>query len=90
MSKKATCRLIFTLWLISITVSAQYAPGVGTAGTDAIYCDSSAIKAWAAKCKIIRGYVRIDNKDLDLLRQVRKIAALGKPIMLRQALVMEE
>jgi hypothetical protein len=63
MRKRATIVSVFILLITSVMLSAQYAPAVDSAGTDAVYCDSSAISTWATKCKIIRGYTRIDDKD---------------------------
>jgi hypothetical protein len=55
------CLLAFML--LPDNGSAQYATEAGTTGTDAIYADSSIIKSWATGCRVVRGYMQIDDKD---------------------------
>lgn len=43
---------------------AQFPGPVGTVGTTALHKDSSAFVAWAAKCKVTRGYQDISNTSL--------------------------
>jgi hypothetical protein len=52
--------------LIALLANAQFHPQVGIAGNNAIHKDSSIIKAWAASCKINRGYQDITNTSLGL------------------------
>ena len=54
---------LLALILLPDNGTAQYATEAGTAGTDAVHADSSVIKSWATGCRIIRGYMQIDNKE---------------------------
>jgi hypothetical protein len=67
---------IFLAW--QMAVSGQYAPGAGIAGTDAINCDSSAIKAWANKCWVKRGPQQSGNQDMGLASSGNNSDCLGK------------
>ncbi len=51
-------------WLIISNTNAQFAPQVGTAGTTAIYKDSSAFKAWATACTLELGWQNIADTSL--------------------------
>ncbi len=57
--KIKACLII--LMLICGTLYAQYAPGYDKPGTDAVYKDSSVIKAWATDCEVKRGYINITD-----------------------------
>lgn len=56
----------------------QFAPGVGQAGTTAIYKDSSAFVAWASGCTVKRGYQDISNQSLGYATVGDSSMALGK------------
>ena len=53
--------LIISILVISNTVFAQFAPGVGELGCTAIHKDSSAIVDWANTCNIVRGFINIED-----------------------------
>jgi hypothetical protein len=61
--KYITIEIFVTLSLLLITFSlkAQFAGPVGTAGTSAVYKDSSAFINWASTCVVTRGYQDIAN-----------------------------
>jgi hypothetical protein len=59
-------------------VNGQYAPGAGVAGTDAVHCDSSAIKAWASGSWIRRGYQQEGKPELGLASSGYDTDCLGK------------
>lgn len=49
--------------LISLSLSAQFAPPAGMPGTTAMYKDSTAFTAWAAQCEVVRGFVNISDTN---------------------------
>ena len=57
------CRklFIFFLFVLPVTVIAQFAPAAGQTGTTAIYKDSLAFAGWAVSCKVIRGFINIED-----------------------------
>ena len=57
---------------------AQYAPGAGIEGSDAVHFDSSAIRGWAINSRIARGYMQINDKSLGLASAGDESACLGK------------
>ncbi|MFC2086822.1 T9SS type A sorting domain-containing protein [Bacteroidota bacterium] len=58
--------LLVCLFLLSLLIHAQFAPGVGKSGSGAVSADSSIIKAWATGCSVSRGYVNIAEKELGM------------------------
>lgn len=63
--------------LITLITNAQFHPQVGTPGSHAIFKDSSVIQAWAATCKITRGYQDITNTSLGLTNAGDSSFAIG-------------
>jgi hypothetical protein len=57
---------------------AQFAPGVGSAGTTAMYKDSSAFVSWATKCTITRGLQDISLSSGAYANVGDSSSALGK------------
>jgi len=53
--------IIVILFVLPLGASAQFAPGVGQAGTTAIFKDSSVFKAWAVTCVVNRGFINIED-----------------------------
>ena len=70
--------LCFVFITVEMTVSAQYAPGSGLAGTDAVHCDSSAIKGWASECRIKRGLQQAGMAELGIASSGSDYDCLGK------------
>lgn len=68
--------LISGSWL-SGQATGPYAPAAGQPGSSAISKDSSAIRAWAQSCSIIRGYWDIDKPALDTVTYGQAIDAIG-------------
>ncbi len=67
------------LALVPTWLWAQFAPGVGYAGTTAMHADSSAFVAWATGCTVERGLQRIDKPSLGMASFGEEAFALGKP-----------
>jgi hypothetical protein len=55
---------IFLLISVSYTVCAQFAPGVGLDGSQALYKDSLIFKYWASACSAKIGWLNIADKNL--------------------------
>lgn len=71
--------LILLLALVPTGLWAQFAPGVGYAGTTAMHADSSAFVAWATGCTVERGPQRIDKPSMGLASFGDETLALGMP-----------
>ncbi len=56
-------KLMVGLMLLASSAMAQFAPGVGYAGTTAMHCDSSAFVAWATGCVVERGLQQINKPN---------------------------
>jgi len=69
--------LLILILFFSANSFCQYAPGVGVAGTTAIYKDSSLIVNWAKSCKLIRGKTDINNDTSQFAYYGNEIDALG-------------
>jgi hypothetical protein len=77
-------RIIISLLLvgclvITIPVTAQYAPQAGLPGSTAIAAESPLFMAWASGCIIHRGYVNIDSPSLLFAGFGDSTDALGAP-----------
>jgi hypothetical protein len=70
--------LAFIFLAGQIPLSGQYAPGAGLAGTDAVHCDSSAIKGWANKSWVKRGPQQAGNQDIGFASTGNNSDCLGK------------
>ena len=55
---------IFLFVSVSCIVNAQFSPGVGTIGSNAIYKDSTLFKYWASACSVNIGWLNIADKNL--------------------------
>lgn len=57
---------VFVILFVSLSylVNAQFSPGVGVNGSQAIYKDSSLFKCWANTCIIKLGWLDVANKNL--------------------------
>ena len=57
---------VFVILFVSLgyLVNAQFSPGVGVNGSQAIYKDSSVFKCWANTCTIKLGWLNIADKNL--------------------------
>jgi hypothetical protein len=57
---------VFVVLFVSLSylVNAQFSPGVGVNGSQAIYKDSSLFKCWANTCIIKLGWLDVANKNL--------------------------
>ena len=57
---------VFVVLFVSLSylVNAQFSPGVGVNGSQAIYKDSSVFKCWANTCSIKLGWLDVANKNL--------------------------
>jgi hypothetical protein len=57
---------VFVVLFVSLSylVNAQFSPGVGVNGSQAIYKDSSVFKCWANTCSIKLGWLNIADKNL--------------------------
>lgn len=71
--------LILLLALVPTGLWAQFAPGVGYAGTTAMHADSSAFVAWATGCTVERGPQCIDKPSMGLASFGDEALALGVP-----------
>jgi hypothetical protein len=74
--------LRFNLGLIflacTLAASGQYAPAANTKGSDAVHCDSSAIKIWASKCLVKRGLQQADKPEPGIASSGYNTDCLGK------------
>lgn len=72
--------LLLTLGIsiLSLSLSAQYAPQVPLAGHDAIHRNDTLIKAWATGCIVERGWVQISDTALGRVSAGTLDNALGK------------
>ena len=59
-NSRKNCLLVCCLCVV-MSLSAQFHPPVGWAGTSAIHKDSSVFVNWASSCQIIRGYQDISS-----------------------------
>ncbi len=71
-------KLFLILVVISAKLCAQFAGPVGTANTTAMHKDSSAFVAWAASCKVVRGYQDISNPSLGYVTVGDSSMVIGK------------
>lgn len=57
---------VFIVLFVSLSylVNAQFSPGVGSVGSNAIYKDSTLFKYWASGCKATIGWLNIADKNL--------------------------
>jgi hypothetical protein len=55
---------IFLFVSVSCIVNAQFSPGVGAIGSNAIYKDSTLFKYWASACSVNIGWLNIADKNL--------------------------
>jgi hypothetical protein len=55
---------IFLFVSVGYLVNAQFSPGVGTIGSNAIYKDSTLFKYWASACSVNIGWLNIADKNL--------------------------
>lgn len=69
--------LLFFIFLNSLRVLSQYAPQVGKPGSEAIYKDSSIIKAWATKCSLKLGWQNIADTTLGKVAVGDSMSATG-------------
>jgi len=63
---------------LSSVVSAQFAPGVGVDGSQALYKDSVVFKYWASGCSANIGWLNIENKNLGKPSLGDEESVLGK------------
>jgi hypothetical protein len=59
-----TIWITFVLLFGSLSLMAQYAPGIGKSGTSAMHKDSSAFVAWASSAEVLQGPVQIGQDSL--------------------------
>jgi hypothetical protein len=69
--------LLVCLFAFSNLILAQYPGPVGTAGTTAIFKDSSVFVAWASGCKVTRGYQDVSDTSLGLVTVGDSSMAVG-------------
>ena len=53
--------MIVILFVLPLGATAQFAPGVGQAGTTAVFKDSLVFKSWATTCTVKRGFINIED-----------------------------
>lgn len=77
---KPSLKRIFVIITASayMPLLAQYAPGVGVAGTTAIYKDSAVFVNWAVSCQVKRGYQDVSNITLGFASAGDSTMATGK------------
>ena len=71
---------VFVVLFVSLSylVNAQFSPGVGVNGSQAIYKDSSVFKCWANTCTIKLGWLDVENKNLGKPTVGDEQSVLGK------------
>jgi len=72
-----TTGLFFSFYFLLSTVSAQFAPQAGVAGSTAIIGSSSQFTGWATGCTVVRGYKDINQKSLGYVTAGDSSLALG-------------